>query len=734
LELSDYLEKFPSLKVKKWKASVLNSGKRYKEAIVYLNNEILSQSPNDLGSLIILAESYQYNEQFEEALKTLKEISKLDENSINTQVWRATILKQLKRYQESYDELLALSKKYPDDFNVKNALSKSSAALGLGDHAMIRNEITAVPLSDRVMELKAKYSTIALSGEKDDGYRVDSLILAKDVDKSGRTKKTRYVNMTVLKNSGVSSLSMQSIHFNPIYEKIYINKVIVRNNGEIAYQGKVNELFISDQSTGLETHDKELNIPLKSLEIGSQIELVCTIESWGKENTIPFKNRYLGSRVSSRFEAIEFSGDIETLKTHCSIPINVEETKDTKIFWQHGIGAYRSEVFSPKLNTTFCEFSYGDNTTTWEKVSKNYYDHIKQRFDGSDTLDKAIDNILLDSKTEEEKMKSAVYWVQHHCVYRGIEFGPRGRMPSKAEVVIKEKSGDCKDKSLILWHMFKKLGIKSHLALAHTSKDIIENIPSEDQFNHIVLYCPNLAHKIIDPTIDDLNLLEYAPYSMVDNYILPVTEKGHGLVKVMPTKDAIRLDSSKKIEFKENKMITTDTVIFYGYAASYYRSIMRGRAEKEKYDLIYGLLSDFYPDISIESLEVVSGIDVYQKPFTLKVVYETEASEEVPTPFEQIYLKVRPSKDRANRISTRFPTVINSEINCPEEYTLKLKKDFTQNPYTEMDTEVNKNKIIVRSEVKIVDAKSKEFQNFRDNVISLIPEVMVVSEEADINQ
>jgi len=37
------------------------------------------------------------------------------------------------------------------------------------------------------------------------------------------------------------------------------------------------------------------------------------------------------------------------------------------------------------------------------------------------------------------------------------------------------------------------------------------------------------------------------------------------------------------------------------------------------------------------------------------------------------------------------------------------QKDFTQNPYTEMDTEVNKNKIIVRSEVKIVDAKSKEF-------------------------
>ncbi|MDB9741601.1 DUF3857 domain-containing protein [Akkermansiaceae bacterium] len=727
ISLDHYLKLFPSHKIRRWKSSALTNAKKYDEAIQLLQNEVLSESPNDTYAIELLIENYQLKEDFTNALTLVRKLATLDQNSISTQIWEATILRQLNKYQDSHDKLTTLSKKYPDNFEVKNALSQSSAALGLGDHALIRNMISPVPLSEKLITLKEKHSHISSETEAETDFYLKSKIVNQKIEKSGRITKTTYENFVITKESGISYLSNRSVTFNPIYEKVFVNSVKVTNQGTIAYQGKLNELFISDDSSELETHDKTLNIPVKSLEIGSEIEVVYTIESWDKENSIPFANEWLGSVAPTRFMAYAFSGNIENLVTHSSLPIQTSTTDKEKILWISAVQNYKSEVYQPDIDTIICQLSYGDSNTSWKEVSADYHQHIASRFESNPALENTINQILSTASSKEDKIKAAVDWVQHKCIYRGIEFGPRGRMPQDPATIIQDKSGDCKDKSLLLWHMLTQLGVNCQLALANTSTKISESIPSENQFNHIVLYCPDFPQKVIDPTITNQDILKFAPYYMVGNLILPVTKEGHKLVTVSPSENALRIDVDKTLAKDQETLITTDTITFYGYTESYYRSAFKLRTPTQQQEFIYSIASQYYPDITVDEVEVLKGLDTYTDQFTLKVVYSSDFSKEIPVPFEQNYLRVDPTPKRVNSIYNKFPLLVNCRIYKQKDQTLKIKNKPFDSNFTNLKitTDEKTNLVQISSLIKPLNLPPSEFNPFRKSTRKTIPSVIL---------
>lgn len=108
------------------------------------------------------------------------------------------------------------------------------------------------------------------------------------------------------------------------------------------------------------------------------------------------------------------------------------------------------------------------------------------------------------NETTEEKINKIIDYVQDDIRYMGIESGIGSIKPFSPNQVVKQRFGDCKDKSLLLVSLLKKIGIEeAYPALVNgRMQDKIDNLlPSSEIFNHCIVVF-NYKNKTywIDPT------------------------------------------------------------------------------------------------------------------------------------------------------------------------------------------------------------------------------------------
>src|SRR5690606_4324710 len=118
--------------------------------------------------------------------------------------------------------------------------------------------------------------------------------------------------------------------------------------------------------------------------------------------------------------------------------------------------------------------------------------------------------------------------------YKAIEFGRSTRVPNPTSKVLKNKYGDCKDHSLLLWQMLRANGIEAHLALANFAQPVDPDLPSLDQFNHMLVYVPGYEggrfFDATDKTSDVANLK--APLDLGGANVLVLDAERPRLVQV----------------------------------------------------------------------------------------------------------------------------------------------------------------------------------------------------------
>jgi hypothetical protein len=120
-------------------------------------------------------------------------------------------------------------------------------------------------------------------------------------------------------------------------------------------------------------------------------------------------------------------------------------------------------------------------------------------------LDDVFNEIYKGNETKEEKINKIINYVQDEIRYMGIESGIGSIKPLSPDLVVKQRFGDCKDKSLLLVTLLKKIGIdEAYPALVnvklHYAVDKLE--PSNEVFNHsIVTFKYNDVSYWVDPTI-----------------------------------------------------------------------------------------------------------------------------------------------------------------------------------------------------------------------------------------
>ncbi|MEO8146969.1 MAG: DUF3857 domain-containing protein [Bacteroidia bacterium] len=119
-----------------------------------------------------------------------------------------------------------------------------------------------------------------------------------------------------------------------------------------------------------------------------------------------------------------------------------------------------------------------------------YYAHISQLVTAnSDAIQLLADSLTRGITDEKQKIKSIYYWVQDHTKYIAFEYGLGGFIPRDAELVYARRYGDCKDKSSLLYALFKSAGIPAYFTWIGTRSIpySYHELPTPVVDNHMII-------------------------------------------------------------------------------------------------------------------------------------------------------------------------------------------------------------------------------------------------------
>ncbi|HET8884926.1 MAG TPA: transglutaminase-like domain-containing protein [Salinimicrobium sp.] len=206
-----------------------------------------------------------------------------------------------------------------------------------------------------------------------------------------------------------------------------------------------------------------------------------------------------------------------------------------------------------------------DNLYSW------YYSLVKDinQEEPDPGLVKVVEELTAGIENDLEKVRAIYYWTQKNIKYIAFEYALGGFVPREANVVFKNKYGDCKDNSSILMEMLSIAGLKGNLTWIGT-RDIpyaYEEVPSPLVDNHMILtYNHNGKIYYLDATGRYLDLEFPSAFIQGKEALI-----GNGadnfkieIVPVIPADKNFMIDSTS-LRLKGNSLVGESKVEIGGY-------------------------------------------------------------------------------------------------------------------------------------------------------------------------
>lgn len=242
-------------------------------------------------------------------------------------------------------------------------------------------------------------------------------------------------------------------------------------------------------------------------------------------------------------------------------------------------------------------------------------------------LETVFNEIFTGAENTEEKINKIINYVQDDIRYMGIESGIGSIKPFPPDQVIKQRFGDCKDKSLLLVHLLKKIGIeKAYPVLVNTSlkHEIGNHGPSNEIFNHcIVTFNYNDTSYWVDPTL----ALQGGDFKK-----LFTTDYGEALIIGMTTDTLPNMSPGNRESFAnvvDEYFITSFTepakltIVSdrYGNEADNRRTLLEYYTTKDIAEQVTNELKRLFPIVN-ETEKLKISDDIINNKFSVKYNYE----------------------------------------------------------------------------------------------------------------
>ncbi len=561
----------------------------------------------------------------------------------------------------------------PQNERLQEYLAASSSHLGQGSNSSLKRELPPVSLPSKL----ATHPNVWTGEKAPKGVSAYYLHRATAIhfvtDKEYRV--TNHSSIKVIDAAGVERFSTIVYEFNPLSEEIYVNRLEVYNEeGKLVSKGKVDDYYVTDAADdGQADEEKALNIPVSGLRPGSRVELQVTRRYRSAPERLPFRNYYFSGRDPILNAVLYVEGDTKHVGWSNSDRFLPNVGKGYMAWQVKRPMTYTAEPFQQHPEEYLAEISIGDKREQWADNVQVYLARIQDRFRAEKRVKQTGSQVGKGLTSLSTKMLAAASFVQREITYKAIEFGVRGRMMNLASQTLDNRYGDCKDHSMLLWQMLKSQGVKAHLALVRTDGEVVESLPSLDQFDHMIVYVPgpNGSGQAFDATQKGYDMALPVPLGLNGKKILLLDSKQPRFVKLPEYPDkANQVSSYRAVSFKQGDMHVDETLTIHGYYAGYMRGHIGSEAPENYQRLLQSDLENVLPSLRIEKLDIL-GLAEVESPLKIKISYvipkalrsqESTASALLPAVWEHYYISTNYTDRRVTPFSFSHPLTIESKI------------------------------------------------------------------------
>jgi tetratricopeptide (TPR) repeat protein len=517
---------------------------------------------------------------------------------------------QLRYYLEARESFNAALKYSPTSAVVREYLASINGILGEGEKASISEVVPAVPLPAELQSLVDD----AAFGATIDGYGAWMLNrITGYAFQGGETLSRTLLQQIKLQDAqGVAQFSTLQFNFDPAFEQLYVNSLVVRNGaGDKVAEGDPAAYYVTSTVDGFEAStEKTAHLPVPSLAPGMVIEAVVTKRINVEEATFPLEIHYLSSSRPIGYSAVFVTGDHDRLKFRSS-GIGKPVTRDGSLVWEAADPVvYRWEPMQPWYDRILPWVTIGTTSENWREAGEDYLAMIGDKLDSERVADMAAR--LVDGIDDtQRKIEIISHYVQKELRYEAIEFGRRAYVPKTARETLSDRYGDCKDHAVLLVSMLQALGIPARLALVNLNQRIVPELPNIDQFDHMIVSVAVDGRRLfIDSTDKDLRLGTTPPRYMAGSHALVLGEPP----ELLPIPEFIVGDSGLQVErdietTADDELRVTEVGVFSGYQAADMRGQLREIEVSEMLGTMQRWVADRYTDAIVDDAFVDNVFD-----------------------------------------------------------------------------------------------------------------------------
>ncbi len=331
------------------------------------------------------------------------------------------------------------------------------------------------------------------------------------------TGTTVFVRRAVLVNDNASlgEIGQLTIPFVPDYQKARLHKLrVLRGNDSLDKRETVNIRFLQRETrleSGIYSGVVIASLLINDVRVGDTLEYeysvtgsnpvfqgkFADVASW-RINIPVVKRRVVLNHPATRAIQHRFLGNdpprIDPVKEALGANTRLTWTLDNLPAVR--IEGYYPRGYAPMAHLQFSEYRNWNEVALWAQALFSAEVRIDDELAGVITRIKSLPDT-------DEQASAALQFVQNEIRYFSVSLGESSHRPSAPQVVMKQRFGDCKDKSWLLIAMLRELGIAAQPVLVPLdgSTHARDVLPTPGLFDHVIVRIDiNGKSYFVDPT------------------------------------------------------------------------------------------------------------------------------------------------------------------------------------------------------------------------------------------
>lgn len=310
----------------------------------------------------------------------------------------------------------------------------------------------------------------------------------------------------ILNQNGLESYSSVDIDFDPSYQQLTVNQLIIWRDG-VAQDRTTSANFKllnreSERENLLYNGELTLDILLSDTRVGDVVEYSYTLTG---------SNPVFGSLWEHGFD-LAWGIPVQQLFYRVLVPADTpvaqrQFASDQRfdLLQQGDRQEYRMARHSiaKEPNDDKPELVLSA-VRDWQQVAKWAQPLYQHALEQSQGVAEVAAEIQRRHDSTEAQIGAALHWAQNSVRYFGVEYGTNSHNPSPAQETLRRRYGDCKDKAVLLIAILRELGIPAQPALVFSGEHVALDISPYrlHAFNHVIVHLMHdNKHHWIDPTL-----------------------------------------------------------------------------------------------------------------------------------------------------------------------------------------------------------------------------------------